>query len=65
MINRSSSSSTLLKSAVDEIIALAESDNLEGITPKYRVKGFWPVPEPKPSKAGTRAQEVVQFKVRY
>ena len=64
LINRSSSSSTLLKSAVDEIIALAESDNLEGITPKYRVKGFWPVPDPKVS-GKTAPQEVVQFKVRY
>ena len=64
LINRSASSSTLLKSAVDEIIALAESDNLEGITPKYRIKGFWPVPEAKPSTQ-TAPQEVVQFKVRY
>jgi len=64
LINKSSSASTLLKSAVDEIIALAESDNLEGITPKYRVKGFWPVPDPKPS-AATEPQQVIQFKVRY
>jgi hypothetical protein len=64
LINKSASASTLLKSAVDEIIALAESDNLEGITPKYRIKGFWPVPEAVPS-ARTGPQEVVQFKVRY
>ena len=64
LINKSASSSTLLKSAVDEIIALAESDNLEGIMPKYRIKGFWPVPEAVPS-ARTGPQEVVQFKVRY
>lgn len=64
LINKSASSSTLLKSAVDEIIALAESDNLEGISPKYRIKGFWPVPEAVPS-ARTGPQEVVQFKVRY
>ena len=60
LVNRSASASTLLKSAVDEIIALAESDNLEGITPKYRIKGFWPIPDPKPSSR-TAPQEVVQF----
>ncbi len=64
LINKSASASTLLKSSVDEIIALAESDNLEGISPKYRIKGFWPVPEAVPS-ARTGLQEVVQFKVRY
>lgn len=32
-------------------------------TPKFRVRGFWPIPEPKDSKYG--AQAVVQFKIRY
>ena len=64
LVNRSASSSTLLKSAVDEIISLAESDNLEGITPKYRIKGFWPIPNPKPSTQ-TKPQEVIGFKYRY
>ena len=64
LINNSSSSSILLKSAVDEIIALADSDNLEGITPKFRVKGFWPIPDPMPSLR-TAPQEVVQFIVQY
>jgi len=64
LINNSSSNSVLLKSSVDEIIALADSDNLEGITPKFRVKGFWPVPEPMPSLR-TAPQEVVQFVIQY
>ena len=64
LIQRSSSSSTLLKSAVDEIISLAEGDNLEGITPKYRIKGFWPIPDPVASTQ-TEPQEVVQFRVQY
>ena len=64
LVQRSSSSSTLLKSAVDEIISLAESDNLEGVTPKYRVKGFWPIPDPVASTQ-TNPQEVVQFRVQY
>ena len=64
LINKSASASTLLKSSVDEIIALAESDNLEGISPKYRIKGFWPVPAAVPSSR-TGPQEVVQYKVRY
>ena len=32
-------------------------------TPKYRVRGFWPIPDAKSSKYGN--QEVVQFKIRY
>lgn len=32
-------------------------------TPKYRVRGFWPIPDAKNSKYG--AQQVVQFKIRY
>ena len=32
-------------------------------TAKYKVRGFWPMPEAKDSKFG--AQEVVQFKIRY
>jgi hypothetical protein len=64
LIQRSSSSSQLLKSAVDEIISLAEGDNLEGITPKYRIKGFWPIPDPVASTQ-TEPQEVVQFKIQY
>ncbi len=64
LVSRASASTTLLKSAVDEIIALAEADNLEGITPKYRVKGFWPIPEPMVS-ARTGNQTVIQFRVQY
>jgi len=30
---------------------------------KYKVRGFWPMPEPKDSKFGSQA--VVQFKIRY
>ncbi len=32
-------------------------------TPKYRIRGFWPIPEHKENKYGK--QEVVQFKIRY
>lgn len=64
LVNRSLNSSNLLKSSVNEILSLAESDNLEGITPKYRVKGFWPIPDPI-STPRTGPQEVIQFKVRY
>ena len=64
LVGRSSTTTTLLKSAVDEIIALAEADNLEGITPKYRVKGFWPMPEPVISPR-TGDQVVIQFRVQY
>ena len=64
LINNSSSNSILLKSSVDEIIALADSDNLEGLSPKYSIKGFWPIPDPMPSLR-TAPQEVVQFVIQY
>lgn len=32
-------------------------------SPKYRVRGFWPIPEAKQNRYGK--QEVVQFKIRY
>jgi hypothetical protein len=32
-------------------------------SPKYRIRGFWPIPEAKQNRYGK--QEIVQFKVRY
>ena len=64
LIQRSSSASILLKSSVDEVISLAEADNLVNVNPKYRVKGFWPIPQPV-AATQTLPQEVVQFRVQY
>lgn len=52
-----------LTSAVKEITLDISTRPAFIRTPKYRVRGFWPIPEAKENKYGK--QEVVQFKVRY
>ena len=51
-------------SIVSEISTLAASSNLTAVSPKYRIRGFWSIPEPK-SVNDSVPQEVVQFKIRY
>ena len=43
---------------------LASQKNLNKIDPKFKVRGFWPMPEPV-SNTKTTPQEVVQFEVWY
>ena len=58
------SASKLFSSIVTDIKSTAEGSNVKAATPKFRVRGFWPIPEPR--KVGERiSQEVVQFKIRY
>jgi len=64
LINRSSSASTLLKSSVDEILSLSDSGNLGAVSPKFRIKGFWPMPD-QVAAARTGPQSVIQFRVAY
>jgi hypothetical protein len=56
--------SKLFSSIVNEIKSSAESADLQTVTPKYKVRGFWSVPEPK-TIGNQVSQEVVQFKIRY
>jgi len=51
-------------SVVTEIATLASSNNLANVSPKYRVRGFWSLPEAKVLN-DSAPQEVVQFKIRY
>jgi hypothetical protein len=51
-------------SVVTEIATIASSSNLTNVSPKYRVRGFWSIPEPK-SLNDSKPQEIVQFKIRY
>ena len=51
-------------SVVTEIATIASSSNLNNVSPKYRVRGFWSIPEPK-SLNDSKPQEIVQFKIRY
>lgn len=58
------SESKLYSSLVTEISASAESADLQTVSPKFRLRGFWSIPEPK--RLGNEVQqEVVQFRIRY
>ena len=64
LVSQRDSESKLFSSVVSEIKSSAESADLQTAAPKYKVRGFWAVPEPK--KIGNQvSQEVVQFKIRY
>ena len=53
----------LVTSLARDIISLKRL-NLTRVRPKYRVRGFWDMPEGTIVRGG-RTQEIVQFKVRY
>lgn len=54
----------LLASVVTDISTLSLTDPGLTAQPKYRVRGFWPIPPPKQSPA-TGKQEVIQFIIEY
>lgn len=56
--------STMYSSVVTEIKSIAGSNNLSNVAPKYRLRGFWSIPDPKNSN-DIAEQSVVQFKIRY
>ena len=64
LLNQRSAESKLYSSLVNEIKSVGDVTAVKSINPKYRVRGFWPIPQPKMA-AETLAQEVVQFKVQY
>ena len=65
LTQRKSNKSELLRSTSNEIITLSNDPNsLTKAAPKFRVRGFWDIPEPRLVR-GTRPQEVVQFKIQY
>ena len=54
---------TQLSSAVQSISTSLSTNGTFTRESKYRIRGFWPIPDAKDSRYGK--QEVVQFKVRY
>jgi len=64
LVSQRDSESKLFSSVVSEIKSSAESADLQTAAPKYKVRGFWSVPEPK-TVGNQVSQEVVQFKIRY
>jgi len=52
-----------LESISKEILSLSKSPQIK-VDPKFRVRGFWAMPEAV-STRGTKPQEVVQFKIQW
>lgn len=64
LISERDSESKLFSSIVTQIKSSAESVDLVKVSPKFRVRGFWSIPDAKKLGDGI-SQEVVQFKIRY
>jgi len=62
-INLKSTLTTQLTSTVKNITSKLSTTPSFNRSPKYRVRGFWPIPDAKSSQYGP--QEVAQFKIRY
>lgn len=63
LIRKKDSKSKLISSVALEIIELSKSPIVK-VEPKFRLRGFWPIPEPVVTR-GTLPQEIIQFKVQY
>ena len=64
LITERSSQAELYSSVVKEINAKAKDNSVSSISPKYRARGFWAMPEEK-STPSTGLQSIVKFKIRY
>lgn len=64
LIEQRSSSSRLFSSIVEEISSKVENEDLLNIKPKYRIRGFIPIPQPRMSKY-TGPQEIVAIEYEY
>lgn len=64
LITERSTQAELYSSVVKEIAAKGQDSSAASISPKYRARGFWQMPEEKSSLA-TGPQSIVKFKVRY
>ena len=64
LAQKRTSESALYSSVVSEIKSIANSNNLSNVAPKYKLRGFWSIPDPKKSNDIVE-QAIVQFKIRY
>jgi len=58
------SETKLYSSLVTQIATAAQDASIKNIQPKYRVRGFWSIPEAA-STTGIKPQEIVRFVVQY
>lgn len=64
LVEEKTSQSNLYESIIDDINKIGVDNSVENLTPKYRIRGFFPMPLPKQSNR-TAPQEVVQFIIQY
>lgn len=64
LITERASQAELYASVVKEIDAKSKDNSVSSITPKYRARGFWQMPQEK-STPSTGTQSIVKFKIRY
>lgn len=64
LIDQRTKKAQLYASLVDEVTTLVKDVPQIVAPPKYRVRGFWPIPAPRIDPS-TGAQAVIQFSVRY
>jgi len=64
LITERASQAKLYASVVTEIDSSAQDNSVSSVTPKYRVRGFWSMPEEK-SAPSTGVQDIVKFVYRY
>lgn len=64
LITDRSTQAELYASVVKEIDASSKDNSVASIAPKYRVRGFWPMPEEK-SNPATGPQAIIKYKIRY
>jgi len=63
LIRKKDSKSKLLSTLTQEIINISKNP-MSKVDPKFRVRGFWTIPEAVIAR-GTKPQEIVQFKIQY
>ena len=64
LITERSSQAKLYASVVTEISSFASDNSVSSVTPKYRVRGFWAMPQEK-SAPDTGVQDIIKFQYRY
>lgn len=64
LIEKRSGEAKLYTSIVNQIQSISTDQGITDISAKYRVRGFWAIPEPKDNE-DTLPQEIVQFKIQY
>ena len=64
LITERASQAKLYASVVTEIDASAQDNSVSSVSPKYRVRGFWALPQEK-SAPSTGIQDIIKFRYRY